>query len=137
MSSGRGRSPCDTGPREFRLDVVCPGTLAAPSRRNDGSGSRCPALAVPPNARTYRRGTSPRGAGRWVNSAPTITRQGPVPPRTSDLQKQDATHRSSGTKSALGLAWFRPPPHHGPALPRVLLPHVSGTLVSQRWAAPA
>ena len=47
-----GRSPCDTGPREFRLDVICPGTLAAPSRRNDGSGSRCPALAVPPNART-------------------------------------------------------------------------------------
>jgi hypothetical protein len=34
MSSGRGRSPCDTGPREFRLDVICPGTLAAPSRRN-------------------------------------------------------------------------------------------------------
>ena len=38
MSSGRGRSPCDTGPRELRLDVICPGTLAAASRRNDGSG---------------------------------------------------------------------------------------------------
>ena len=38
MSSGRGRSPCDTGPREQRLDVICPGTLAAASRRNDGSG---------------------------------------------------------------------------------------------------
>ena len=37
MSSGRGRSPCDTGPRELRLDVICPGTLAAASRRNDGS----------------------------------------------------------------------------------------------------
>ena len=37
MSSGRGRSPCDTGPRELRLDVSCPGTLAAASRRNDGS----------------------------------------------------------------------------------------------------
>lgn len=37
MSSGRGRSPCDTGPREQRLDVTCPGTLAAASRRNDGS----------------------------------------------------------------------------------------------------
>ena len=49
MSSGRGRSPCDTGPRELRLDVICPGALAAASRRNDGSGSRCPALAVPPN----------------------------------------------------------------------------------------
>ena len=23
MSSGRGRSPCDTGPRESRLDVSC------------------------------------------------------------------------------------------------------------------
>ena len=37
MSSGRGRSPCDTGPRELRLDVICPGTclqcavLAAPA----------------------------------------------------------------------------------------------------------
>ena len=40
MSSGRGRSPCDTGPRELRLDVICPGTLAAASRRNDGSGLR-------------------------------------------------------------------------------------------------
>ena len=37
MSSGRGRSPCDTGPCELRLDVICPGTLAAASRRNDGS----------------------------------------------------------------------------------------------------
>ena len=37
MSSGRGRSPCDTGPRELRLDVICPGTLAAASRRNDGT----------------------------------------------------------------------------------------------------
>ena len=43
MSSGRGRSPCDTGPRELRLDVICPGTLAAVSRRNDG-----------PNVRPYR-----------------------------------------------------------------------------------
>ena len=25
MSSGRGRSPCDIGPRELRLDVICPG----------------------------------------------------------------------------------------------------------------
>jgi hypothetical protein len=49
MSSGRGRQSCDTGPRKLRLDMVCPGTLAAPSRRNDGSGSRRPALAVPPN----------------------------------------------------------------------------------------
>ena len=40
MSSGRGRSPCDTGRRERRLDVICPGTLAAASRRNDGSGGR-------------------------------------------------------------------------------------------------
>ena len=29
MSSGRGRSPCDTGPREPRLEVICPGTMAA------------------------------------------------------------------------------------------------------------
>ena len=29
MSSGRGRSPCDTGPRELWLDVICPGMLAA------------------------------------------------------------------------------------------------------------
>jgi hypothetical protein len=36
MSSGRGRSPCDTGPRELRLDVICPGTLAAASRRTTG-----------------------------------------------------------------------------------------------------
>ena len=34
MSSGRGQSPCDTGPRELRRDVICPGTLAAASRRN-------------------------------------------------------------------------------------------------------
>ena len=33
----RGRSPCDTGPRELRLDVICPGRLAAASRRNDGT----------------------------------------------------------------------------------------------------
>jgi hypothetical protein len=33
MSFGRGRSPCDTGPREQWLDVKCPGTLAASSRR--------------------------------------------------------------------------------------------------------
>jgi hypothetical protein len=37
MSSGRGRSPCDTGPRELRLDVICPGKLAGASRRNDDS----------------------------------------------------------------------------------------------------
>ena len=30
MSSGRGRSPCDTGPRELRLDVICPGTWPLP-----------------------------------------------------------------------------------------------------------
>ena len=35
MSSGPGRSPSDTGPPELRLDVTCPGTLAAASRRND------------------------------------------------------------------------------------------------------
>ena len=28
MSSSRGQSPCDTGPRELRLDVISPGTLA-------------------------------------------------------------------------------------------------------------
>lgn len=47
MSSGRGRSPCDTGPRELRLDVIYPGTLAAPSRRNDGSESRWPRWPCP------------------------------------------------------------------------------------------
>ena len=148
MSSGRGRSPCDTGPPEFRLDVICPGTLAAPSRRNDGSGSRCPALAVPPNARTYRRGTSPRGADslgrtvcltRWQAIAgvtghlrdggdnvpvklirpdgSTRRRQSPErdrATRTSDLQKQDATHRvavrgHSATLAQRGLlsrSWY-------------------------------
>src|SRR5512132_256191 len=28
MSSDRGRSPCDTGPLELRLEVIVPGTLA-------------------------------------------------------------------------------------------------------------
>ena len=28
MSSDRGRSPCDTGPFELRLEVIVPGTLA-------------------------------------------------------------------------------------------------------------
>jgi len=37
MSSGRARSPCDTDPRELRLDVICRDTLAAASRRNDDS----------------------------------------------------------------------------------------------------
>jgi hypothetical protein len=40
MTSGRGRLPSDTGPRELRPDVMCPDTWAAPSRQNDGSGSR-------------------------------------------------------------------------------------------------
>jgi hypothetical protein len=37
MSSGRARSPCDTDPRELRLDVICPGTLAA---ARDGTTAR-------------------------------------------------------------------------------------------------
>jgi hypothetical protein len=36
MSSGQGRSPCNTGPPELRVDVIRPGTLAAPSPPNDG-----------------------------------------------------------------------------------------------------
>ena len=40
MSSGRGRSPCDTGPRELRLDVICPGTLAAATRPNETARRR-------------------------------------------------------------------------------------------------
>ena len=39
-------------PTRVRLDAIRPGILADPARRNDGSGSGCPALAVPPNART-------------------------------------------------------------------------------------
>jgi hypothetical protein len=38
MSSSRGRSPCDTGPRELQLDVIRPGTLASlATERNPGS----------------------------------------------------------------------------------------------------
>ena len=55
MSSGRGRSPCDTGPRELRLDVICPGTLAAASRRNDGSGCTTSPADCPQNAHLPRR----------------------------------------------------------------------------------
>ena len=47
-----------TGPRELRLDVICPGTLSAASRRNDGSGGRasrrrdiCPRTGVVHNCR--------------------------------------------------------------------------------------
>ena len=57
-----GRSPCDTGPRELRLDVIRPGTLAAASRRNDGIdptgwGTEC----------TLRRHRCPPGkpGARW------------------------------------------------------------------------
>lgn len=70
MSSGRGRSPCDTGPRELRLDATCPGTLAAPSRRNDGSGSECPALTVPPNAQTYEGNVAAPGRALEVAVSP-------------------------------------------------------------------
>jgi dihydrofolate reductase len=59
-----GAVACGTGPRKFLLEVACPGTLAAPSRRKDGSGSPCRARAVPPSAETYRRETSPRSAER-------------------------------------------------------------------------
>ncbi len=61
MSSGRGRSPCDTGPRELRLDVIRPGPLAAASRRTDGSGGRrklrrdiCPGPGAVHNWRSAR-----------------------------------------------------------------------------------
>ena len=38
MSSRRGRSPCDTSPRQYRLEVICPGTLVSgmPDRRGFG-----------------------------------------------------------------------------------------------------
>ncbi len=75
MSSGRGRSPCDTGPRELRLDVICPGTLAAPSRRNDGSGSRCPALAVPWRFIGRQPRHLPCSATTSLTAALTATRQ--------------------------------------------------------------
>ncbi len=45
MSSGRGRSPCDFGPCELRLDVICPGRLAAASRRTTDSCNRYPRRA--------------------------------------------------------------------------------------------
>lgn len=54
MSSGRGRWPCDAGPRELRPDVICPGTLAAASRRNDAQ-SKPPDDAVSQNARSETR----------------------------------------------------------------------------------
>lgn len=59
MSSDRGRSPSDTGPRELRLDVIHPGTLAAPSRRNDGSGSRWPRWPCPRTRGHIDRGRRP------------------------------------------------------------------------------
>jgi hypothetical protein len=40
QSSGRGRSPCDTCPRELRLHVICPGAFGAASRRNCSNGLR-------------------------------------------------------------------------------------------------
>ena len=79
MSSGRGRSPCDTGPRELRLDVICPGTLAAASRRNDGSGCTLDDEAVPERAAitaAYRGGASPRGADRGCRKRAQIDVRG-------------------------------------------------------------
>ena len=68
MSSGRGRSPCDTGRREFRLDVICPGTLAAPCDETTARGRVAPRWPCPERA-DISTGTSPRGAdslGRTV-----------------------------------------------------------------------
>ena len=42
MSSGRERSPCDTGPPEFRLDVICPARWPLP---RDGTTTRARARA--------------------------------------------------------------------------------------------
>jgi hypothetical protein len=78
MSSGRGRSPCDTGPRELRLDVICPGTLAAASRRNDGSGGTRDRKAAP------KRAAITRDISRWgiapmcQSGAPTASRGRPI-----------------------------------------------------------
>ena len=52
MSSGRGRSPCDTGPREFRLDVICP--------------HRASVLGRPPACRHRNEDRPRRDAGRGV-----------------------------------------------------------------------
>ena len=69
----------------------------AGNRGRDGSPSR---------RRRQRAGQA--DSPGWVNSAPTITRQGPVPPRTSDLQKQDATHRVAVRGHSRTLGWPSP-----------------------------
>ena len=74
MSSGRGRSPCDTGPRELRLDVICPGTLAAASRRNDGSGQARQAAGCPRMRVHIRLGACPQGAVLGHARLPAIPR---------------------------------------------------------------
>ena len=75
MSSGRGRSPCDTGPRELRLDVICPGTLAAASRRNDGYS--CVAAA---SGRSRTCAHNAQACRRWgcpTSPAPRLMLAGP------------------------------------------------------------
>ena len=72
MSSGRGRSPCDTGPRKLQLDVICPRMVVA---ARDGTTvlTRAPtttrrrATSHPP---CRRRSGGDRGAQRTVTSGP-------------------------------------------------------------------
>lgn len=52
--------------------MMCPGALAAASRRNDGSGSRCPALAVPRTADISTRNIAPRRQERTGQTLPDV-----------------------------------------------------------------
>jgi catechol 2,3-dioxygenase-like lactoylglutathione lyase family enzyme len=60
VNTSRGQSPCDAGPRELRLDVICPGTLAAASRRNDGSGCVAVDAECPERSAITSWGIAPR-----------------------------------------------------------------------------
>jgi len=64
MSSGRGPSPCDTGPRELRLDLICPGSVPLPRDGTIPVGDRANGAEV--STYTWRVDTR-EAAQRWAD----------------------------------------------------------------------
>jgi len=117
MSSGRGRSPCDTGPRELRLDGIRRGMSDRRRATADSSGRTSAGARWPQNSGVptdSRPGPGSKGVRQTPRQAGVVCRRPPVRPgglrRGGRGPSRSAARRCGRRWSAGPAAPIRPPP---------------------------
>ena len=98
MSSGPGRSPCDTDPREFRLDVICPAPWPLPR-----DGTMVPEIAQALMSGPERRLPTRRAGGTEVPDCSVRPRRKPNDLAATD---QSCVTRSTEISTAVLIPLF-------------------------------